>query len=68
MTTDRKVSMAWVMLNEGHTMAKVARKLEMGEKTIKKYRDAGVLPSQIERPPRDYRTRKDPLADYWSEL
>ena len=68
MITDRKVSLAWVMLNEGHTMAKVARKLKMGEKTIKKYRDAGELPSQMERPPRDYRTRKDPLADCWSEV
>ena len=68
MITDRKASLAWVMLNQGHSMAKVARKLEMGEKTVKKYRDAGVLPSQMERPPRNYRTRKDPLADYWSEV
>ncbi len=41
MITDRKVSLTWVMLNDGHSMARVARKLKMGEKTVKKYRDTG---------------------------
>ena len=37
----------------------------MSEKTVRNYRDAGQLPSQIERPARSYRTRPDPLAEYW---
>ncbi len=37
----------------------------MSEKTVRKYRDADQLPSQIERPERSYRTRPDPLAEYW---
>ena len=40
----------------------------MSEKTIRKYRDAGQLPSQIKRPARTYRTRQDPLEEYWSEI
>ena len=40
----------------------------MGEKTIRKYRDAEQLPSQIKRPERSYRTRVDPLSEYWDEI
>jgi transposase InsO family protein len=40
----------------------------MSEKTIRKYREAGLLPSQMERPERTYRTRQDPLAEFWSEI
>jgi len=40
----------------------------MSGKTIRKYRDADQLPSQIERPGRTYRTRQDPLTEYWSEV
>jgi hypothetical protein len=68
MTTDRKVSMALLMLDQGQSVASVARKLRMSEKTIRKYRDAGKLPSEFEKKPRNYRTRNDPLADYWPEV
>jgi Mu transposase-like protein len=68
MTTDRKVSLAWVMLDQGQSVATVARRLRMGEKTIRKYRDADKLPSQFPKKLRNYRTRKDPLADYWPEV
>jgi DNA-binding NarL/FixJ family response regulator len=44
MTTDRKVSLALVMLDQGQSIASVARRLHMSEKTIRKYRDAGKLP------------------------
>ena len=40
----------------------------MGERTIRKYRDQGELPSQQPRPPRTYRTRIDPLEPYWAEI
>jgi hypothetical protein len=40
----------------------------MSEKSVRKYRQADLLPSQIERPKRSYRTRQDPLAEFWSEI
>jgi hypothetical protein len=40
----------------------------MSEKTIREYRKAEKLPSQMQRPPREYRTRQDPLADYWQDV
>ncbi len=40
----------------------------MSEKSIRKYRDADQLPSQMERPERTYRTRPDPLSDFWAEI
>ena len=40
----------------------------MSQKTIRKYRDADQLPSQVERPKRTYRTRQDPLAEYWDDI
>jgi hypothetical protein len=40
----------------------------MSQKTVRKYRKADQLPSQIERRKRTYRTRLDPLAEYWSEI
>jgi hypothetical protein len=57
MNMDRKVSLALVMLEHGQRVATIARKLRMSEKTIRKYRDEKKLPSQMERPARDYRTR-----------
>ena len=40
----------------------------MSEKTVRKYRDADQLPSQLERPERTYRTRPDPLTEFWDEI
>ena len=40
----------------------------MSERTIRKYREGGRLPSQRPRAPRDYRTRKDPLEPFWPEI
>jgi hypothetical protein len=40
----------------------------MSPKTARKYRDSEQLPSQVQRPPRNYRTRQDPLSEYWSEI
>ncbi len=40
----------------------------MSPKTVRKYRDADQLPSQIERRQRTYRTRQDPLAEFWDEI
>jgi transposase len=68
MVKDIVASMMFALLREGESVTSVARRLRMGEKTIRKYRDANRLPSQIERPVRTYRTRQDPLEDFWGEI
>jgi hypothetical protein len=68
MLKDVKAGRMFSMLRSGHSVAAVARRLKMGERTIRNYRDAGVLPSQRERQPREYRTRKDPLEEFWPEI
>ena len=68
MVKDIRASMMFLLLRDGKSVASIARKLEMGEKTIRKYRDANRLPSQIEQPVRTYRTRQDPLEEFWAEI
>ncbi len=68
MITDVRASKMFLLLHQDESVASVARRLKMSEKTVRKYRDADQLPSQIERPERSYRTRPDPLAEYWSEI
>ncbi len=68
MLTDLRASEMFVFLRASEAVAAISRRLKMSEKTIRKYRDAGRLPSQIERPERSYRTRTDPLAEFWNEI
>jgi transposase len=68
MVTDVRASKMFLLLHEGSSVAEISRRLEMSEKTVRKYRDSDQLPSQTERPGRTYRTRPDPLADYWDEI
>jgi len=68
MLTDEKAGRMFSMLHQGHSVAEIARRLKMGERTIRKYRDGGILPSQQKRRPRDYRTREDPLEPFWPEV
>jgi len=68
MITDVRASKLFLLLHEGESVAGIARRLEMSERTIRKYRDADMLPSQVERPVRTYRTRPDPLEEFWSEI
>ena len=68
MITDVRASMTFLLLHQGESVAAIARRLKMSEKSIRKYREADLLPSQIERPQRSYRTRQDPLAEYWSDI
>ena len=68
MITDVRASEMFLFLRRGHSVASVARSLKMSERTVRKYRDAHQLPSQVERPAREYRTRLDPLVDYWDEI
>ena len=68
MITDVRASKLFLLLHEGESVAGTARRLKMSEKTIRKYRDKDLLPSQIERPVRTYRTRPDPLEEFWPEI
>ena len=68
MLTDLRASEMFVFLRASEAVAAISKRLNMSEKTIRKYRDAGQLPSQIERPERTYRTRPDPLAEFWDEI
>ena len=44
-----------------------AAKAGMDEKTARKWRRVGQLPSET-RPLRTYRTRSDPFARFWAEI
>ena len=68
MITDVRASKMYLLLHQGESVASVSRRLEMSQKTVRKYRDTDQLPSQIERPKRNYRTRQDPLAEFWGDI
>ena len=68
MITDFRASKLYRLLHQVESVASVSRRLKMSQKTVRKYRDAGRLPSQVERPERTCRTRPDPLAEFWSEI
>ena len=68
MLKDFKASKMFTMLRNGCAVAEIARRLTVSEKTIRSYRDRGLLPSQIERVPRTHRTRVDPLEAFWPEV
>lgn len=68
MITDVRASEVFLLLRVAESVASIARRLKMSEKTVRKYRDAEQLPSQIERAERSYRTREDPLCEFWDEI
>ena len=68
MITDVRASQMFLLLHEAESVASIARRLKMSEKTVRKYRDADQLPSQIEGTERVYRTREDPLSEFWDEV
>lgn len=55
------------MLNEVKTVKQAALKAAMDEKTARKYRDLGKLPSQI-KAKHLWKTRKDPFEEAWESL
>jgi hypothetical protein len=67
MVTDRQAKRLWRALSSGMTLAQAADKASMDEKTARKYRDLGRLPSEVA-PERTWRTRKDPFAEVWPEV
>jgi len=67
MVTDRQVKRLWTALSSGKTLAQSADKAGMDEKTARKYRRLGRLPSEVA-PKRIWRTREDPFAEVWPEV
>jgi transposase len=55
------------LIQEEQTLATAATKAGMDEKTARKYRDLGKLPSQL-KPERTWRTRKDAFEEVWPEI
>ncbi len=69
MVTDIQVRKLKKYLSQGKTLEVAAARVGMDEKTGRKYRDNGKLPSEIhaERV-RDWRTREDPFENIWPEV
>lgn len=55
------------LIQKEKTLATAAAKAGMDEKTARKYRDAGELPSQL-KAAHTWRTRKDPFEEVWEEV
>lgn len=64
MIKDGQVRQLFRLLSRGMTLAAAARKMDMDEKTARKYRQAGKLPSQ-QVAPHWWRTRNDPFEKVW---
>jgi hypothetical protein len=67
MVTDQQVRRLMSLIQKEKSLAAAAAKAGMDEKTARKYRRSGKLPSQSRRP-RTWRTREDPFAVVWPEL
>lgn len=67
MVTDQQVRRLWKLVKSEKTMATAAAKAGMDEKTARKYRDLGKLPSEV-KAEHSWRTRKDPFAEVWDDV
>lgn len=67
MVTDRQVRMLMKLINEEETLAAAAAKAGIDEKTARKWRDCGMVPSHSKME-HTWRTRPDPFEDVWEEV
>lgn len=67
MVTNKQVRIVMESLGKGKSLAAAAAKADMDEKTARKYRDLGKLPSEI-KADHTWRTREDPFGNVWSEV
>lgn len=67
MVTDAQVRRLMKLLQTEDTLAVVAAKAGMDEKTARKYRDAGRLPSQM-KAAHTWRTHADAFESVWPHL
>jgi hypothetical protein len=67
MVTDRQVRMVMKLIETEKTLATAAAKAGMDEKTARKYRRLGKLPSEV-KVEHIWRTRGDPFVEVWQEV
>jgi len=67
MIRDAQARLLMSLLNQGLALETAAAKAGMSPKTARRYRRAGVPPSQM-RPERSWRTRPDPFEEVWGEI
>ena len=67
MTTDQQVRLLMSLIKSGLSLPAAAAKAGMSERTARKYRHAGKLPSQL-RAAHTWRTRPDPFEAVWPEI
>jgi hypothetical protein len=67
MVTDQQVRKLMSLIKKEKSLAAAAAKSGMDEKTARKYRRLGRLPSET-RTPHTWRTREDPFAAVWPEV
>ena len=65
--TDKQVQKLFRLLASGRDLANSALKTNMDEKTARKYRKLGKLPSEVKQP-HTWQTRTDPFAEVWPEV
>ena len=67
MVTDQQVRRLFKLTQTEKNFGMVAMKAGMGEKTARKYRRTGKLPSDLKQE-HTWRTRKDPFEDVWEGM
>lgn len=67
MVTDSQVRKLMKLIQNEKSLAAAAAKASMDEKTARKYRELGKLPSEL-KVERNWRTREDPFAEIWDEI
>jgi hypothetical protein len=67
MVTDQQVRRLFKLVQTENNFGIAAMKAGMDEKTARKYRKSGKLPSELDTA-HGWRTRKDPFEDVWNEI
>jgi len=67
MVTDQQVRLLLKLMHTEPTLATAAAKAGMNEKTARKYRRLGKMPTEV-KPSHDWLTREDVFADVWPEI
>ncbi len=69
MVTDRQVRKLFRLLSLGETLASSALKTGISERTARRYRKMGKLPSESRLDgEREWRTRQDPFEAVWPQV
>ena len=67
MVTDQQVRRLFKLIQSEKNFGIAAMKAGMDEKTARKYRETGKLPSEL-KPENNWHTRKDPFGDVWDGI